>query len=100
MTLLQPLGDRVVVRPDEPEEVTRGGIVIPDVAQERPRTGEVLAAGPGRVLDSGRLHPNPLQAGDRILFSRYGGTEVEYGGEALLVLPESEVLAVIGAEPF
>ena len=92
---LQPLGDRVVVRPVTREEVTKSGIVLPDTAQEKPQEGEVLAVGPGRVLDSGERQKLELTKGDRVLYAKYAGTEFKLDDEELLVLSERDVLAVV-----
>lgn len=91
---LRPLGDRVVVRVIEQEEKTRGGIVLPDTAKEKPQEGEVLAVGPGRVLDNGQRVAPEVKVGDRVIFAKYGGTEVEVGGEEYLILRESDILAI------
>jgi chaperonin GroES len=92
---IRPLNDRVVVRRIETESRSAGGIVIPGSAAEKPAQGEVLAAGPGAVLDDGRTRPLSVKVGDRVLFGKYSGSEVNLGGEKLLVLRESEILAVI-----
>jgi chaperonin GroES len=92
---IKPLGDRVVVKPEEKEQKTRGGILIPDTAnKEKPATGTVVAVGPGRHED-GKLVPMTLKVGDKILFSKYGYDEVKMGGEEYFVLSESSVLAVL-----
>jgi chaperonin GroES len=91
---LQPLEDRIVVRPSEAEETTVSGLVIPDTAKEKPQQGEVLAVGPGRRSEhSGELIPMDVAAGDIVLYSKYGGTEVAVDGEDLLVLSGRDVLA-------
>jgi chaperonin GroES len=91
---LQPLEDRIVVRPGEAEEMTMSGLVIPDTAKEKPQQGEVLAVGPGRRSDqTGDLIPVDVAAGDVVLYSKYGGTEVSVDGEDLLVLSSRDVLA-------
>jgi len=95
---LKPLGDRVVVRPLEQEERTAGGIVLPDTAKERPKRGEVIAVGPGKVTDAGQRIPVSLSAGDEVVFASYAGTEVKVDGQELLIMAESEVLAVIQKE--
>lgn len=95
---LRPVGDRVVVKPAAREEVTRSGIVIPDTAKEKPQEGAVVAVGSGKLLDNGDRVPLELKAGDRVLFAKYGGTEFKLDGEDLLVLRESDVLAVIEGE--
>jgi chaperonin GroES len=92
---LNPLADRVVVRPTEKEEVTKGGIVLPDTAKERPQEGEVIAVGPGKVADDGRLVPMELKVGDHVVYSRYGGTEFKEDDDELLIMRESEILAKI-----
>lgn len=92
---LNPLDDRVVVRPIDAEETTAGGIVLPDTAKEKPQRGEVLAVGPGRLLDSGERCAVSLSVGDEVLFGKYGGTEVEADGIELKVLRESDVLAKV-----
>ena len=89
---LKPLGDRIVIRQIEAQDVTASGIVLPDTAQEKPQRGEVLAVGEGRYEDGVRL-PLDLVAGDEVIYSKYGGTEIEIDGEDLLILRESDVLA-------
>lgn len=93
---LRPLGDRVVVKVIEQEERTKGGIVLPDTAKEKPQQGEVLAVGPGRILDNGERVEPEVKVGDRVIFAKYGGTEVEVDGEEYLILRESDILAVTG----
>tara|TARA_Y100000590_G_scaffold241754_1_gene271806 strand:- start:16101 stop:16397 length:297 start_codon:yes stop_codon:yes gene_type:complete len=93
----EPLGDRVIVRPKGQEEVSKGGLVLPDSAKERPQEGEVIAAGPGRVTDDGTRLPMDLKVGDIIIYAQYSGTEIkDEDDEDLLVLRESDVLAKIG----
>jgi chaperonin GroES len=92
---LQPLEDRIVVRPAEAEEKTASGLVIPDSAKEKPQQGEVLAVGPGRRSDSGELIPLDISVGDRVVYSKYGGTEITIEGEDLLILAGRDVLAVV-----
>ena len=92
---LQPLEDRIVVKPGEGEETTASGIVIPDTAKEKPHEGTVLAVGPGRVDDRGNRIPVDVKVGDTVIYSKYGGTEVKYAGEEYLVLSARDVLAVI-----
>ena len=91
---LEPLEDRIVVKPGEEEETTVSGIVIPDTAKEKPQEGEVVAVGPGRVEDGKRV-PMDVKAGDRVLYSKYGGTEVKVGGEEYLVLSARDLLAIV-----
>ena len=90
-----PLNDRVVVRPAESEETTASGLVIPDTAKEKPQKGEVLAVGEGRLNDEGTRIPMPVGVGDQILYAKYGGTEITWDGEDLLILTERDILAVI-----
>ena len=92
---VRPLGDRVVVKPIEREEVTKSGIVLPDTAKEKPQEGEVLAIGPGRVNDDGKRLPMDVKAGDRVLFAKYAGTELKLDDEELLILSEKDILAVV-----
>ena len=92
---LQPLEDRIVVRPAEAEEKTASGLVIPDSAKEKPQQGEVLAVGPGRRSDSGELIPLDISVGDRVVYSKYGGTEITIEGEDLLILAGRDILAVV-----
>jgi len=91
----RPLHDRVVVRRIEQEEKTRGGIIIPDTAKEKPMEGEVVAVGPGVRGDDGKLHALDVKAGDRILFGKWSGSEVKIDGEELLIMKESDILGVI-----
>ena len=94
---LQPLDDRIVVRPGESEETTASGLVIPDTAKEKPQQGEVLAVGPGRRSDTtGDLIPMDVKAGDTVVYSKYGGTEITIEGEDLLILTSRDVLAKVG----
>ena len=92
---VRPLHDRLLVRRLEPKETARGGIIIPDTAKEKPMEGKVLAVGNGRVLDSGKKVPVDVKVGDRILFGKYSGTEIEMDGEEVLVVREDEVLAIV-----
>jgi chaperonin GroES len=97
-----PLHDRVVVKRIDAEEKTKGGIIIPDTAKEKPQEGEVIAVGPGARDDSGKLTPIDLKAGDRILFGKWSGTEIKIDGQDLLIMKESDVMGVIepAAAPF
>lgn len=92
---IKPLEDRIVVRPMAAEQVTASGLVIPDTAQEKPQEAEVVAVGPGRVDDKGNRIPVDVAVGDKVIFSKYGGTELKYGGEEYLVLSARDVLAII-----
>ncbi|MFN0092654.1 MAG: co-chaperone GroES [Acidimicrobiales bacterium] len=94
---LQPLEDRIVVKPGESEERTASGLVIPDTAKEKPQQGEVLAVGPGKRSDqSGQVIPMDVKVGDTVVYSKYGGTEITVEGEDLLILSSRDVLAVVG----
>ena len=93
----RPLGDRVLVRRVKEEEKTKGGIIIPDTAKEKPQEGEIVAAGPGARDDSGKVQPLDVQVGDRILFGKWSGTEVKLNGEDLLIMKESDILGVLAA---
>ena len=95
----RPLHDRVVVRRLESEEQTKGGIIIPDTAKEKPQEGEVVAVGPGARDESGKVQPLDLKAGDRILFGKWSGTEVKIDGEELLIMKESDVMGIIEGTP-
>jgi chaperonin GroES len=92
--MLRPLGDRIVVKPGEEEEVTKGGIVLPDTAKKRPREGEVLAVGPGKLLENGQRAPMEVSVGDVVIYSEYGGTMIEMGDDDYVILDEASVLAV------
>jgi chaperonin GroES len=91
----RPLHDRVVVRRIDAEDKTKGGIIIPDTAKEKPQEGEIVAAGPGARDESGKIVPLDLKAGDRILFGKWSGTEVRIDGEDLLIMKESDVMGVV-----
>ncbi|HHY69392.1 MAG TPA: co-chaperone GroES [Bacillota bacterium] len=92
--MLKPLSDHVVLKPVEAEEKTKGGIVLPDTAKDRPQEGEVVAVGPGKVLEDGtRLTPE-VKVGDRVIYSKYSGTEVKIDGEEYLIVRESDILAI------
>lgn len=92
---IKPLEDRIVIKTVEAEQTTASGLVIPDTAKEKPQEGEVIAVGPGRVDDNGNRVPLDVAVGDKIIFSKYGGTEVSHGGEDLLILSARDVLAVV-----
>jgi chaperonin GroES len=94
-TKLVPLGDRVVVKPKQKEEVTKSGIVLPGTAQEKPQEGEVIAVGPGRVLDNGNRLDMELKVGQSVLYAKYAGTEFKVEDEEYLILREPDVLAVV-----
>ena len=95
-TQFRPLHDRVVVRRLESEEKTKGGIIIPDSAKEKPQQGEVIAAGPGGRDEAGKLIPLDVKAGDKVLFGKWSGTEVKVDGEDLIIMKETDILGVVG----
>jgi len=90
---LQPLADRVVIRPSEREEMTKGGIVLPDTVKEKPQEGEVVAVGQGRVSDDGKRISMDVKVGDTVIYAKYGGTEIKVEGEDMVILRESDILA-------
>ena len=92
---IRPVADRVVVKPASKEEVSKGGIIIPDTAKEKPQEGTVIAVGAGKLQDNGDRAKMELKVGDKVLFAKYGGTEFKFDGDDLLVLRESDVLAVL-----
>ena len=93
---IQPLSDHVVIRPLEAESKTRGGIVLPDTAKEKPQEGKVVAVGKGRVLDNGSIHPLEVKVGDKVLYGKYSGNEITTkDGEELLIMREEDILAII-----
>ena len=93
---IKPLEDRILVRPEEGEETTASGIVIPDTAKEKPQEGTVLAVGPGKRSDTGDLIPMDVSEGDLVIYSKYGGTEIKLDGEELLILSARDVLGIVG----
>ena len=93
---IKPLEDRIVVKTLEAETTTASGLVIPDSAKEKPQEGEVLAVGPGRIDDKGNRVPLDVAVGDKVIYSKYGGTEVKYSGEEFLILSARDVLAIVG----
>ena len=92
---VKPLHDRILVKRIEEEEKTRGGLIIPDTAKEKPMEGRVIAAGEGKVLEDGKLRPLDVHAGDRVLFGKYSGTEIQHAGDEHLIIREDDVLAVL-----
>ena len=92
---IKPLGDRVLVEPIEKEEVTAGGIVLPETAKEKPQEGEVMAVGPGAINDKGERLPMNVAVGDKIIFSKYAGTEIKLDGEDFLIMAERDVLGIL-----
>jgi chaperonin GroES len=93
---LEPMADRVIVKPIEKEEVTKGGLVIPDTAKEKPQEGEVIAVGPGRLSEDGKRIPVDVKKGDRVIYAKFAGTELKYQDVDYLVLRESDILARVG----
>jgi len=93
---LQPLADRLVVKPIEKEEVTKGGIFLPDTAKEKPQEGEVIAVGPGRLSDDGKRIAMDVKVGDTVIYAKYGGTEIKVEDEELIILREGDILAKKG----
>jgi len=92
-TKLQPLADRVLVKPTEKEEKTKSGIYLPDTAKEKPQEGEVVAVGPGKMDETGKRIPMDLKVGDRVIYAKYGGTEIKVDDEEMMILRESDILA-------
>ncbi len=93
--MIKPLSDRIVVQTKTAEEITKGGIILPDTAKEKPQEGEVVAIGPGKLLDSGKVVPVEVKVGDRIIYSKYGGTDIKLDGEEYVILRQDDVLAVL-----
>jgi chaperonin GroES len=91
---LHPLADRLVVKPIAKEEVTKGGIFLPDTAKEKPQEGEIVAVGPGRMTDEGKRIPMEVKVGDRVIYSKYGGSEIKIDDVEMMILRESDVLAI------
>lgn len=94
-TKLRPLGDRVVIRPTPREEMTKSGIVLPDTAKEKPQEGTIIAAGPGRINDDGEREPMDVKQGDKVLYTKYAGTEFKVDGEELLIVSQKDILAIV-----
>ena len=95
-TKLQPLGDRVVIKPLPQEEVTKGGIVLPDTVKEKPQEGKVIAVGPGKIAEDGSRIAMEVKAGDTVVYAKYAGTEIKEAGDELIILRESDILAKKG----
>ena len=92
-TKLQPLGDRIIVKPTPREEITKGGILLPDTVQEKPQEGKVIAVGPGKMTDDGKRIPPDVKVGDTVIYAKYGGSEIKEDDEELIILRESDILA-------
>ena len=95
MSTIKPLEDRLIIKTSEAEQTTASGLVIPDTAKEKPQEGEVVAVGPGRIDDNGNRVPLDVAVGDKVIFSKYGGTEIKHAGEDYLILSARDILAVI-----
>jgi chaperonin GroES len=93
MARIEPLGDRVVIKPTPKEEVSKGGIVLPDTAKEKPQEGKIIAVGPGRVTDDGKRIAMEVKKGDKVIYSKYAGTEFRLNDEELIIMRESDILA-------
>jgi chaperonin GroES len=94
-TKMRPLGDRVVIRPTPREDMTKSGIVLPDTATEKPQEGTIVAAGPGRLSEDGRREPMDVQAGDKVLYAKYAGTEFKLEDDEFLIVSQKDILAVV-----
>jgi chaperonin GroES len=94
-TKLRPLGDRVVIKPTPREEMTKSGIVLPDTAKEKPQEGEIIAVGPGRILDDGTREQMDVKKGQKVLYAKYAGTEFKVDGDDLLIVSQKDILAVV-----
>lgn len=92
---IKPLADRVVVKPEVPDEKTKGGIILPDTAKEKPVVGSVVAVGPGKKGDDGKIQPMEVKVGDKVLYGKYSGTEVTIKGEEYLIMRESDLFAIV-----
>ena len=95
-TKLQPLGDRIIVKPTPREEITKGGIVLPDTVQEKPQEGKVVAVGPGKMTEDGKRIAMDIKVGDTVIYAKYGGSEIKEDDEELIILRESDILAKKG----
>jgi len=92
---IKPLGDRVVIKPAPAEEKTKGGIILPDTAKEKPVVGEILAVGPGRRTDEGKIIPLDIKVGDKVLYGKYSGTEVALNGNEVLIMREADIFGIV-----
>jgi chaperonin GroES len=95
MAKLKPLSDRIIVKAITAEEKTPGGIVLPDTAKEKPQEGEVIAVGPGKLMDNGKVAPIDVKVGERVVYSKYGGTEIKLNGEEVVVLRQDDILGIV-----
>ncbi len=98
MEKLEPMGDKVIVKPIQKEETSKGGIIIPDTAKEKPQEGEIIAVGPGKVNKQGNKIAMDVKVGDKVIFAKYTGSEITIDGEKYLIMPESDILAISGTE--
>ncbi len=96
MTKIKPLGDRILIKPLKAEEKTKGGIILPDTAKEKPQEGKVVAVGKGKTLESGKLEPLEVKVGNKVLYGKYSGTEIKVDGEEHLIVKEEDILAIVG----
>ena len=96
---LEPLGDRVIVRPIVTQEVSKGGIILPDTAKEKPQEGEIIAVGPGKIKDDGTRIPIEVKVGDRVIFAKYAGTEVKINDEELMIMSQNDIIAIKERSP-
>lgn len=95
MSKIKPLGDRILIKPLEADEKTKGGIILPDAAKEKPQEGEVVAVGKGKTLESGKVEALEVKPGDKVLYGKYSGTEIKVGGEDHLIVREEDILAIL-----
>lgn len=95
MAKIKPLGDRILIKPLEAEKKTKGGIILPDTAKEKPQEGKVIAVGKGKTLESGKIEPLEVKAGNKVLYGKYSGTEIKIDGEEHLIVKEEDILAII-----
>ena len=95
MAKIKPLGDRILIKPLKAEEKTKGGIILPDTAKEKPQEGKVVAIGKGRTLESGKIEPLEVKVGNKVLYGKYSGTEIKIDGEEHLIVKEEDVLAIV-----
>ena len=98
MAKIEPLGDRVVIKPTPKEEVSKGGIVLPDTAKEKPQEGKIIAAGPGRLTEEGKRIAMDVKKGDKVIYSKYAGTEFKLDGEEVIIMREGDILAKMSKE--
>ena len=95
MTKIKPLGDRILIKPLKAEEKTKGGIILPDTAKEKPQEGKVIAVGKGKTLESGKVEPLEVKVGNKVLYGKYSGTEIKIDGEEHLIVKEEDILAIV-----